>query len=79
MFFKYWKLSKNYSAELVLFRKICGAQKIFLLDIEWITKPIYDHCPRFGINFIVFGFGILEFSIYNIHHVEDEFERASIS
>ena len=69
------KLNKNYAWELSGFhfyrRFKEGITTSFLIEGDWYKG---DHCPRFSIFLVLFNFTIFEFTIYNIHHVEENNE-----
>jgi hypothetical protein len=67
------KINKDYAWEIAFLYKYQNFSEgltVFQLnvDAEWYKG---DHNPRFEILLIIFNFMIFDFSIYNIHHVDN--------
>ena len=66
------KLSDNFAWEISLFhfmRKFSDGLSLFQfsLDFDWYKG---DHNPKFSLMLIVINTVIIEFSIYNVNHVD---------
>ena len=65
------KISKNYALELTVFhpfRSVKDGLTLFLVDIDlsWYKG---DHNPKFKIMVALFNTVLIEFCVYNVHHL----------
>lgn len=64
----------NYGLELYL---LCRAARFHqaLILVDWDCGFHYDrdedHTPRFDLRLVLLNCTLVEFSVYNIHHVEE--------
>jgi len=67
------KISKNYAFELVFLNFIGsykGSIRFVSLDCE-VDYYRCDHNPKFMFSFGLLNLNIIEFSVYNVNHVDD--------
>lgn len=75
MFFGGFRISKNYAFDYMLLHKFREYKDgITFLNVE-LNLDLYKghHNPQFTFAFYFFNFTIFEFTIYNIHHIEEEY------
>ena len=68
-----FNISKNYAIDLGLlyfYRKPEDGISFVDLQINW-DRYEGDHKPSFEVMFAICNFVIIDFTIYNIHHVDD--------
>lgn len=76
LLFFFWldiKLTKKYALELGSheYRKLDEGITFFDIEMfwDWCKK---DHCPRFEFRIIILNIALIDFSIYNINHIDHE-------
>ena len=61
-----WELSMFHKL-----RELSDGMSFFEFKVNY-DKYVGDHTPRFDIFLVTFNYTILDFSIYNVYHVDQE-------